>query len=121
MIPRISALKPLDDFMLDVSFDDGFRVIYDVKDDMSLPGYDQLRSVAGLFEQVQLDQSRTVVYWNDEIDLPSDTIREYGQDWDPDFTKLTEAEALALQQAEDELARGETVPHEAIDWDADRL
>ena len=38
--------------------------------------------------------------------------------WDPDFTKLTEAEALSLQQAEDELAKGDTVPHDAINWDA---
>ena len=37
--------------------------------------------------------------------------------WDADFTKLTEAEALSLQQAEDELARGETVSHDAINWD----
>lgn len=37
--------------------------------------------------------------------------------WDADFTKLTEAEALSLQQAEEELARGETVSHDAINWD----
>ena len=38
--------------------------------------------------------------------------------WDPDFTKLTEAEALSLQLAEDELAKGDTIPHDAIKWDA---
>ena len=37
--------------------------------------------------------------------------------WDADLTKLTEAEALSLQQAEEELARGETVSHDAINWD----
>lgn len=37
--------------------------------------------------------------------------------WDADFTKLTEAEALSLRQAEEELARGETVSHDAINWD----
>ena len=40
-------------------------MVYDVKEDMGLPGYS-----TGLFEQVQLDPSRTCVYWNSEIDLP---------------------------------------------------
>ena len=50
-----------------------------MKDDMNLPGYHLLREMIGLFRQVQLDESRTCVYWNDEIDLPSDAIYEYGQ------------------------------------------
>lgn len=28
--------------------------------------------------QVIIDKSRTCVYWNDRIDLPSDTLYEYG-------------------------------------------
>ncbi len=31
-----------------------------------------------LFQQVQLDPSRTCVYWNEDIDLPSDVLYEYG-------------------------------------------
>ena len=80
MIPRICSLKPLPNFMLDIVFDNGARVLYDVKEDLHLPGYHQLRDIPGLFESVQLDQSRTVVYWSDEIDLPSDAILEYGID-----------------------------------------
>ena len=79
MIKRIKSLVPLPDYVLEVSFDDGKTVLYDTKEDMNLPGYDALRSVAGLFQQVQLDQSRTCVYWNDEIDLPSDILYEYGK------------------------------------------
>ena len=78
MIKRIKSLTPLPDYVLEVSFDDGKTVRYDVKEDMGLPSYDALRSVAGLFQQVQIDQSRTCVYWNDEIDLPSDILYEYG-------------------------------------------
>ena len=78
MIQRISSIEPLPDFTLSVSFDDGRRVLYDVKDDMDLPGYSILREVKGLFQQVQLDKSRTCVFWNDEIDLPSDAIYTYG-------------------------------------------
>lgn len=79
MIPRIKSVKPLEDYRLQVIFDDGKNVLYDVKEDItSIPSYEDLRSIHGLFQQVQLDQSRTCVYWNDMIDLPSDTIYEYG-------------------------------------------
>lgn len=79
MIPRISRIKPMPDYLLDVSFDDGRRVIYDVKEDMQLPGYSALRDVYGLFQQVQLDESRTCVYWSEDIDLPSHALYEYGR------------------------------------------
>lgn len=79
MIKRIKRLTPLPDYVLEVSFDDGKTVLYDTKEDMNLPGYDALRSITGLFQQVQLDQSRTCVFWNDEIDLPSDILYEYGK------------------------------------------
>lgn len=80
MLPRISSIRTMPDYVLAVAFDDGKRVRYDVKEDMNLPGYDQLRTVTGLFQQVQLDRSRTCVYWNDEIDLPSDAIYTYGRE-----------------------------------------
>lgn len=78
MIQRIKSVEALPDYFLSVVFDDGRRVLYDVKEDFSLPGYDALRHVVGLFQRVQLDASRTCVFWNDEIDLPSDIISEYG-------------------------------------------
>ena len=79
MIPRIKEVKPLPDYSLSVTFDDGKSVIYDVKDDINqLEDYKDLVTVHGLFNHVQLDESRTCVFWNDRIDLPSDTISEYG-------------------------------------------
>ncbi len=70
----------MDDFLLAVEFDDGHKVIYDVKEDIeTLPTFRALIDVYGLFNQVQLDSSRTCVYWNDEIDLASDSIYEYGK------------------------------------------
>lgn len=79
MYPRIKSIKPLPDLMLSVVFDDGRRVLYDVKEDLHLPGYHVLKDQRGLFEQVQLDTSRTVVYWSEDVDLPSDSILEYGK------------------------------------------
>ena len=78
MIQRIAKLVPLPDFKLAAAFDDGRKVIYDVGEDIQLPGYHLLAEVPGLFQQVRLDESRTCVFWNDEIDLPSHAIYEYG-------------------------------------------
>ena len=84
MIVRIKNIQPLDNYRLFVTFDDGKSVIYNVKEDMeTLPGYDDLENITGLFGHVQLDESRTCVFWNDYIDLPSDAIYEYGIEYKP--------------------------------------
>lgn len=80
MIPRIKTIHALDNYLLSVEFDDGKKVIYDVKEDIdTLPTFRPLVEVYGLFRQVQLDSSRTCVYWNEEIDLASDSIYQYGK------------------------------------------
>ena len=79
MIPKIKMVEPMPDYKLKVLFDDGKTVIYNVKEDIeTIESYKDLAAVHSLFQQVQLDESRTCVYWNDQIDLPSDTIYEYG-------------------------------------------
>ncbi len=80
MIPRIKSIKPTSGFMLNVVFDDGREVLYDVKEDFALPGYQDLETLPGLFESARLDQSRTCVFWSEDIDLPSDTIYEHGRE-----------------------------------------
>ena len=80
MIPRIKKMSVLGDYILFVEFDDGYKVLYDVKDDIkTLPSFRALVDVYGLFKQALLDTSRTCVYWNDKIDIASDSIYEYGK------------------------------------------
>ena len=80
MRPRIKAVEPRPNFRLYVVFDDGKIVLYNVMEDIEqIASYRDLLAIAGLFDQVKLDQSRTYVFWNDRIDLPSDTIYEYGE------------------------------------------
>lgn len=84
MIPRISHIETLPDLLMRVRFDDGRVVLYDVGEDVKdIPSYAPLATLTGLFSQAKLDQSRTCVYWNDEIDLPSDAIYEYGKELAP--------------------------------------
>lgn len=51
-----------------------------MEDIKQIPSYIILQTTKGLFKQVQLNDSRTCVYWNEDIDLPSDTIYEYGKE-----------------------------------------
>ena len=70
----------MENYVLHVVFDDGKSILYDMNEDIdTLPGYDALKSIYGLFNQVQLDESRTCLFWNEDIDLPSDMIFEYGK------------------------------------------
>ncbi|MEE1062557.1 MAG: DUF2442 domain-containing protein [Paludibacteraceae bacterium] len=79
MIPRIKNYRALDNYILYVEFDDGYKVMYDVMDDIrTLPSFHSLLDVCGLFKQVQLDSSRTCLFWNEDIDLASDCIYKYG-------------------------------------------
>lgn len=37
--------------------------------------------------------------------------------WDPDFTKLTQAERRELEEAEQDIKENGTISHDAINWD----
>lgn len=37
--------------------------------------------------------------------------------WDPDFTKLTSKEEEELEKAMSEYKKGESIPHDAINWE----
>ncbi len=37
--------------------------------------------------------------------------------WDPDFIKLTPAECTELKEAEKDIEKNGTIPHESIKWD----
>lgn len=80
MIPRIKSVKPQENYKLLIQFDGGETVIYNVLEDIdAIDDFGPLKTERGLFENVQLDDSRTCIYWSDRIDLPSDTLLEYGE------------------------------------------
>ena len=80
MIPRISRIEPMADFKIRVTFDEGRTVVYDVGVDIKeIKAFEDLKTLPYLFKNVALDSSRTCIVWNERIDLPSDTIYEYGQ------------------------------------------
>lgn len=80
MIPRISRIEPMADFKIRVTFDEGRTVVYDVGVDIKeIKAFEDLKTLPYLFKNATLDSSRTCIVWNERIDLPSDTIYEYGR------------------------------------------
>lgn len=51
-----------------------------------------------------------------EQQLACEVLKRLVIAWDPDFKKLTPAEALQLEQAKKEIEAGETIGHNDIDW-----
>lgn len=79
MILRIAEVKTLSDFKLMVQFETGKKVLYDVSEDIkTINAFKKLATEDGLFERVQIDESRTCIFWNEQIDLAGDCILEYG-------------------------------------------
>ena len=79
MFPKIKSVKDRNDFKLDVIFDDGKHILYDVYEDIKqIPDFKPLETLTGLWKDYSLDKSRTCIYWNDRIDLSSDSIYQYG-------------------------------------------
>jgi hypothetical protein len=125
MFHKVQAVQPLPDYSLLVSFENSEQKKYNIK-----PLFDKweafkaLSTITGLFEQVNVDAGGYGVSWNDEIDLSCNELYENGVDvsnsllaWDPDFAKLTPSERERLIQADNEFENGETVNHNAINWD----
>ena len=54
---------------------------------------------------------------DDEQALAYELIKRMVLAWDPDFVKTTDAEAKRILNAMDELARGDFISHDEINWD----
>lgn len=52
-----------------------------------------------------------------EQDLISEMVKRVVLAWDPDFTKVTPAEAERIRLAEDEFLRGEVFSESDINWE----
>lgn len=71
MNPRPIDVKPLADYELLVTFQNGEKRIFDVKPMLSMPIYQPLKN-KGFFELAKADGM--CIYWNDDVDLCPDTV-----------------------------------------------
>ncbi len=68
------------------------------------------------------ETTREIVYMLDILpeqdrQLAYELVKKMVLAWDPDYTKLTDQERERLELAEKEIANGECIDHNAINWD----
>ena len=74
MFHKVKSVRPMDDFVLLVSFSEGVTKTYDVKPLFSKWFvFNELKN-NHLFEEVSVDQGGYGVSWNDDIDLSCDEL-----------------------------------------------
>jgi DNA-binding XRE family transcriptional regulator len=79
MTHRIKSVKPLENFVISVVFQNGVEKKYDMRN--LYPEFPQFRDFENdvyLFRQVKVDVGGYGVSWNDELDLDAEDIWENG-------------------------------------------
>ena len=79
MFHKVKKVKPLELFMLEVTFQNGTIKFYNIEPLFNKwLVFQNLKNIRGLFEQVKVDDGGYGVSWNDEIDLSCDQLWENG-------------------------------------------
>ena len=79
MAHRIISVKPIDNMMLSVVFQNGIEKTYDISSLYDVfPQFRILEKEKYLFEEVQVDVGGYGISWNDELDIDANSIWEEG-------------------------------------------
>lgn len=79
MFHRIKEIKPLEEFVLLATFQDGTTKTYDIKPLFSeIEIFNTFKAIPLLFNQVKVDVGGFGISWNDDIDLSCDEIWDNG-------------------------------------------
>ena len=71
LLPRVTQVQALNDFVLRVSFKDNSTKLFDVKPYLEYPAFQRLKS-GDLFFKAHVEQGTVV--WDDRLDLSPDTL-----------------------------------------------
>lgn len=71
LLPKVTQVQALDDFVLLLEFKDGSIKRFDVKPYLSYPAFARLKE-GGLFAKAHVD--RGTVVWDDRLDLAPETL-----------------------------------------------
>lgn len=88
MFHKVKSVRPMDDFVLLVSFSEGVTKTYDVKPLFAKWAvFNELKN-NHLFEEVSVDQGGYGISWNDDIDLSCDELFYEGKEIKTPFDGL---------------------------------
>ena len=79
MFHKVKSVKCLDNYILEIVFENNIIKYYDVSNLFEKwTVFNQLKIINGLFEQVKVDNGGYGIYWNEEIDLSCNELWENG-------------------------------------------
>ena len=79
MFYKVKEVEPIDNYILEVTFENNIVKYYDVSRLFEKWNvFQNLKIVDGLFEQVKVDKGGYGISWNDEIDLSCEELWEKG-------------------------------------------
>ncbi len=114
MFYRVKDVQPLPNYSLLVSFITGDCKCYNVAPLFEKwEAFRALSTIKGLFEQVKVDGGGYGISWNDDIDLSCNELWENGVA----VEAATADDLKAIRAAKKEYENGETISHDAINWD----
>ena len=77
MFHKVKEVKPLDNYILEITFQEGSIKHYDVsKLFEKWIAFQNLKTIKGLFEQVKVDEGGYGISWNEDIDLSCNELWE---------------------------------------------
>ncbi len=80
MFHRVNNVKAIDNFILEIVFQDDTRKYYDVAPlFLKWPIFNDLKNIKGLFKNVQVDIGGYGIFWNEKIDLSCNELWENGR------------------------------------------
>ena len=79
MFHKVKSVKSLDNYILEVVFENNIIKYYDVSNLFEKwTVFKKLKTINGLFNQVKVDKGGYGIYWNEEIDLSCNELWENG-------------------------------------------
>lgn len=79
MFHKVKSVKSLDNYILEVVFENNIIKYYDVSNLFEKwTVFKQLKTINGLFNKVKVDKGGYGIYWNEEIDLSCNELWENG-------------------------------------------
>lgn len=83
MFHKVKSVKSLDNYILEIVFENNVIKYYDVsKIFEKWTAFKQLKTINGLFSQVKVDAGGYGISWNEEIDLSCNELWENGYEKD---------------------------------------
>ena len=81
MFEKIMKVHPLNNYILEATFQDGSIRIFDMKSEIeSKSYYAPLKQDPELFGKVRPTETGSAVFWTDEIDMASEWIWDHGDE-----------------------------------------